>query len=65
MNEMAELGASNAYAELMEVFQRFDEQVAHKMSDQARKDTSMEALIPTTIATPANAGDSGAPGVEG
>lgn len=42
---MEELGTSKAYAEFMQVFQRFDEQVAHKM-DQAKKDTSMEALAP-------------------
>lgn len=42
---MEELGTSKAYAEFMQVFQRFDEQVAHKM-DQAKTDTSMEALAP-------------------
>ena len=45
VNEMEELGTSKAFAEFMQVFQRFDEQVAHKM-DQAKKDTSMEALAP-------------------
>lgn len=44
-NEMQELGASNAYAEFMQVFQRFDEQAALKM-EQANKDTSMEAIVP-------------------
>lgn len=45
-NEMEELGSSNAFAEFMTIFQRFDEQVAIKM-DQAKIDTSMEALLPT------------------
>ena len=45
-NEMEELGSSNAYAEFMTIFQRFDEQAALKL-DQAKKDTSMEALAPT------------------
>ena len=44
-NEMEELGSSNAFAEFMTIFQRFDEQVALKM-DQAKIDTSMEALLP-------------------
>ena len=43
---MEELGSSNAFAEFMTIFQRFDEQVAHKM-DQAKVDTSMESLVPT------------------
>ena len=46
-NEMEELGSSNAFAEFMTIFQRFDEQVALKM-DQAKIDTSMEALLPNS-----------------
>lgn len=43
-NEMEELQSSNAYAEFMQIFQRFDEQVAQKV-EQAKKDTSMEGLM--------------------
>ena len=42
VNEMEELGSSNAYVEFMQVFQRFDQQAAAKM-EQASKDTSMQA----------------------
>ena len=44
MDELQELQSTHAYAELMQVFQRFDEQVAAKMD--ARKDLSMELIAP-------------------
>ena len=59
-NEMEELGASNVYAEFMQIFQRFDEQVALKM-DQTKKDTSMEAIVPMLTTTKEDDGDGGGP----
>ena len=57
---MEELGASNVYAEFMQIFQRFDEQVALKM-DQTKKDTSMEAIVPMLTSTKDDDGDGGGP----
>ena len=42
-NEMEELGSSKAYAEFMQVFERFDQQAAAKLEQQA-VDASMGAV---------------------